>query len=196
MLYQIISYVLETVTAVVAGACLLRAFMQYCRAPFSNPIGEMVFALSNWLVLPLRKTMGQIKGPGKGSGSLDWPSVVAAYLIELAHAVLLWVLAGANHQLAPLGDVPVFALFALGRLALSGLTGLVMFYVILSWLNPASQAFGLLSRLVEPLLEPVRRVVPLFGQVDLSPFVVFVLLNIASMVWAGLQNAVVQALSL
>ena len=182
MLYQIISYVLETAVAVLAGACLLRAYMQACRAPFSNPIGEMVFALTNGLVLPLRKIFGN----SAGWGGFDWPSVLAAYLIELAQYVLLWALAGG---FGPLGEMPGLAFFALGRLALSGLTGLVMFYVILSWLNPASQAYGLLSRLCEPLLSPVRRVLPLVGSLDLSPLVVFVLLNIAAMLWASLQNA-------
>jgi YggT family protein len=187
MLYQIISYVLELAAALVAGACLLRAYMQWCRAPFGNPIGEMVFALSNWLVLPLRKMLGN----ALGSSGLDGASVLAAYLIELIHYSLLWVLSGVY---GPAGDLPVWALFALGRLALSGLSGLVMFYVILSWLNPGSQAYGLLSRLCEPLLSPLRRILPLLGRLDLSPLALFVVLNIASMVWAGLQNAVVQAL--
>lgn len=187
MLYQIISYLLETAAAVISGACLLRVYMQRCRAPFGNPIGEMVFALSNWLVMPLRKALGGVAG----AGGLDWPSLLAAYLIEIVHYGLLWAVAGGY---GAFGDLPILALFALGRLALSGLTGLVLFYVILSWLNPGSQAYGLLSRLVEPLLGPLRRVLPMVGNLDLSPLAMFVLLNIASMVWAGLQNAVMQAL--
>ena len=59
MLYQIISLLLEVVTGVVGGSCLLRLYMQQQRIPMSarsgNPLGRFVFALTDWLVLPLRR---------------------------------------------------------------------------------------------------------------------------------------------
>ena len=59
MLYQIVSLLLEVATSVLAGACLLRLYMQHQRIPMSvrsgNPLGRFVFALTDWLVLPLRR---------------------------------------------------------------------------------------------------------------------------------------------
>ena len=81
MLYQIISLLLEVATGVLAGACLLRLYMQYQRIPMSarsgNPLGRFVFALTDWLVLPLRRVLPAL-------GRWDLASLVAAYLLELA----------------------------------------------------------------------------------------------------------------
>ena len=59
MLYQITSLLLEIAAGLVAGMCLLRLYMQYQRIPMStrsgNPMGNFIFALTDWLVLPLRK---------------------------------------------------------------------------------------------------------------------------------------------
>ncbi|MGB4361230.1 MAG: YggT family protein, partial [Rhodoferax sp.] len=61
MLYQIISLLLEVVVGVVGGACLLRLYMQFLRIPMSarsgNPLGRFVFALTDWIVLPLRRVL-------------------------------------------------------------------------------------------------------------------------------------------
>ena len=55
MIVQILQFLLEVACGLVAGACLLRLYMQAQRIPFNNPVGKLVFALSDWLVLPLRK---------------------------------------------------------------------------------------------------------------------------------------------
>src|SRR5674476_1335940 len=107
MFYQIISLLLEVATAVLAGACLLRLYMQYLRIAMSarsgNPLGGFVFALTNWLVLPLRRVLPAI-------GRLDTSSLVAAYLFELLQFGLFWRLSGANGNLSV---VPIQAVFAL-----------------------------------------------------------------------------------
>jgi hypothetical protein len=54
MFFQIISFLLDVVAGLLGGACLLRLYMQYQRIPFGNPVGRFVFALTDWIVLPLR----------------------------------------------------------------------------------------------------------------------------------------------
>ena len=57
MLYQIVSFLLDVVAGLLGGACLLRIYMQWQRVPFNNPVGRLVFALSDWMVLPLRRVV-------------------------------------------------------------------------------------------------------------------------------------------
>ena len=54
MLYQITAFLLDIVAGLLGGACLLRLYMQYHRVSFNNPLERFVFALTDWLVLPLR----------------------------------------------------------------------------------------------------------------------------------------------
>jgi len=182
MLYQIISLLLEVATSVFAGACLLRLYMQYQRIPMSsrsgNPLGRFVFGLTDWLVLPLRRVVPAV-------GRWDMASLVGAFLLELVQFFLLWLLAGG---VGGLFAVPILAAFGLVRLAISGLTGLVIVYAVLSWVQTQSVMSDVIGRLVAPALTPIRRFVPLVGGFDLSPLVLLVLLQVGSIVLGHLQG--------
>ena len=187
MFYQIISLLLEVVTGVLSGACLLRLYMQHQRIPMSarsgNPLGRVVFALTDWVVLPLRRVLPAV-------GRWDTASLMSAYLLQLAQFMLLWLLAGANDGLFA---VPILAGFGMVRLAISGLTGLLIVYAVLSWVQTASLMADLVERLCAPPLTPIRRLVPLIGGVDLSPLVLLVLLQVAAIVLGHLQGLMLLA---
>ena len=182
MLYQIVSFLLDVVAGLLTGACLLRLYMQLQRVPFSNPVGRLVFALSDWLVLPLRKVV-------PSAGRWDLACVVAAVLLQLAQYFLLWLMLGAGAGLAWL---PWLALFGLARVAISGLMGLLIVYAVLSWIQARSLLADVIGRLCDPVLRPVRRVIPLLGGVDLSPLVALVLLQVAMIVLGHLQGSVMR----
>lgn len=189
MFFQIISLLLEVAIGLVAGACLLRLYMQYQRIPMSarsgNPMGKFIFALTDWLVLPLRRVVPAV-------GRWDMASLTAAFLVQLVQFAILWVMTG---MAASLTSVLVLSVFGLVRMAISGLTGLVIVYAILSWVQTQSYLADLLERLVMPVLIPIRRVVPLVGGVDLSPLVLLVLLQIAAIMLGSVQAGVLVALA-
>jgi len=184
MLYQIVYLLLDVTVGLVAGMCVLRAYMQFQRIPLSvragNPAGPFIFALSDWIVLPLRRVLPR-------NTTVDLASVLAAFVLELGQFGVLWVLQGAQ------GDglsVPVMAFFGVLRLVVSGLTGLVLMYALLSWVQVHSAATDLLDRLVAPPLTPIRRHLPLVGGVDLSPLALLLILQIANMVMITVQARV------
>ena len=188
MLYQIFTLLLEVVVGLLSGACLLRLYMQYLRIPMSarsgNPLGRFVFALTDWIVLPLRKVIPSV-------GALDTASLVAAFVLQLAEFALLWALAGAAG--GGLFAVPILALFGLLRMTISAMTGAVIVYAVLSWVQTNSVIADVLERLVSPLLVPIRRVLPLIGGVDLSPLALLVILQIVAIVLGNLQAAALLA---
>ncbi len=181
MLYQIVSLLLEVAVGVVSGACLLRLYMQYLRVPMSlrsgNPLANFVFALTNWLVLPLRRVFRPL-------GQLDSASLVAAYLLQLTEFGLLWLMAG---DMDGFLAVPILALFGLIRMALASMTGAVIIYALLSWVPSHSVLSDVIERLVAPALVPIRSVLPLVGGIDLSPLILLVILQVLSIVLGSLQ---------
>ena len=181
MLIQIVSVLLDVVTGPLAGACLLRLYMQHQRMPFGNPVGRFVFALSDWIVLPLRKVLPKTR-------KVDLSSLLAAYLIELAQFGILWLIAGRGSA----GMVFGLALFGLVRLVISGMIGLVIVYAILSWVRADSPITDVIDRLCAPLLRPFRRMIPLVGGFDLSPLALLVVLQVAAIVVANVQDAVLR----
>ena len=188
MLYQITSFLLEVAAGLLSGVCLLRLYMQYQRIPMSarsgNPMGKFIFAFTDWLVLPLRKVVPAV-------GRWDMASLVAAFLVQLAQFSILWALLGMGASVA---SVLVYAIFGLARMAVSGLTGLVIVYAVLSWVQTQSYLSDLLERLVMPVLIPIRRVLPLVGGIDLSPLVLMVLLQVVGIILGYLQAAVLVAI--
>lgn len=188
MLYQITSLLLEVAAGLIAGTCLLRLYMQYQRIPMSvrsgNPLAKFIFALTDWLVLPLRRVIPSV-------GRWDMASLVGAFLVQLAQFVILWALTGMT---ASMLSVVVLAAFGLVRMAISGMTGLVIIYAILSWVQSHSVGADFLERLVMPVLIPIRRVVPLVGGIDLSPLVLLLILQVAGIVLGNVQAAVLVAI--
>ena len=182
MLYQIIAFLLDVFTGLLGGACLLRLYMQYQRVSFANPVGRVVFALSDWLVLPLRRVI-------PAAGRVDLASLVAVFLLELAQFGLLWLLAGGGVSLMTL---PVLAVFGVLRLVISSMTGLMIVYAILSWIQGGSPLFDVIDRLCAPLLRPLRRMLPLVGGIDLSPLALLVLLQVAAIILGYLQALVLR----
>jgi YggT family protein len=188
MLYQITSLLLEVAAGLIAGTCLLRLYMQYQRIPMSvrsgNPLAKFIFALTDWLVLPLRRVI-------PAAGRWDLASLAGAFLVQLAQFLILWTLTG---MAAGLLSVVVLAAFGLVRMAISGMTALVIIYAILSWVQTRSAAADFLERLVLPVLIPIRRVVPLVGGIDLSPLVLLLILQVAGIVLGSIQAAVLFAI--
>lgn len=183
MLYQIPSFLLDVVVGLLGGACLLRLYMQYHRVPFGNPLGRFVFAVTDWIVLPLRRIVPPFR-------RWDLASLIAAWLLVTVKVLLLMLLAGGVERFAIL---PLVALVSLGQLIVSGLTALLIVYAVLSWIpNASMMMLDLVGRLAEPLVRPLRRFIPLVGGVDLSPLAAIVLVQVAAIVLGSLMGLVLR----
>jgi YggT family protein len=178
---RILVFLLDNLFFALVGAALLRAWMNSARVRMTEQPGRFVMAVTDWLVVPLRRAL-----PRRWSQAvLDWGSLLAAVLLALAYA-LIW------HALVPLAvhgwtiqawwfGVPVMALSFLLRTALQGLWLITLLYAVLSWVQPHGPVQATLSRLIEPLLQPLRRRLPTVGGVDLSALVLLLLLQVALM---------------
>ena len=176
MLYEIFSLLLQVITALIAGTCLLRMYIQLCGVNMSLrsgiPIAPFVFALTNWLVHPLRRVVPSV-------GRLDSASLVGAYSMLLLKYVVYWSISEAAWH--PL-NLPIQAAIEWVSTCISGLFWLVIIYVVASWVQSPSPMAYLIDLLVEPLLRPIRQAVPRLGGLDLSALVLIVSLQVAEIV--------------
>lgn len=181
MLIQIMNLLLQVLVSIVAGACLLRCYLQWLAFNLgsgqSRTIGAYVLPLSNWIVIPLRRLIPSI-------GRFDVASFLAAYLLIAGKTAILFLISGADLANA---SWPLLALIDLADLILSGLVGLVLASVILSWIGSGTQIQFLVSLLVDPLLTPIRKAIPNFGALDLSPLVLLLILQVLQIVVGNLR---------
>lgn len=189
MLLEIVAIVLRAAYWVLLPAALLRLQMQAVRAPFRNPVGRFVCALTDWIVLPLRRILG-------GRGGIDWASLAAAVAFELLHGLLLDVFSmrfsifrgGAGLWL-------VGSAFSFAQAVLFIALWLLIIYAVMSWLRSDSPIADVLEALVNPWLKPLRRRMPLVGGFDLSPLVLVVLLQIGMLVLGRGQSTLLGILA-
>ena len=163
-------FIVDTCLSLAVFAFLLRLLLQLSRADFRNPLAQAVLRLTSWLVLPLRRVLPP-------AGRLDTASVVAVLLAQLARtSVVFWMSTGIAMPFLPLLQAAVVAAVVA---TLQLYTVAVIAYALLSLIAPGSYspAVGLLATLCEPLLAPVRRVLPPLGGLDFSPLVVIVALQ-------------------
>jgi len=180
MLVRIASYLIEVSFGLVIFVLLLRFWMQVLRAPFRNPVGQFVTALSNWIVLPARRVIPGLVG-------LDLATLVAAWLGEVLKLLLLSWVNGASFE--SMSGATIGMLFGLGlielvRLSLYMLIGVIVVDVIIGWVNPEAPIAPIFRALTRPFYNPFRRLVPPVGGVDLSPLFVVVLAQILLFVLA------------
>lgn len=168
MLQSILTLIIDTVAVVLGGVLLLRFWMQVVRVRPPNSIGQFVFQLTDWLVRPLRRIFPGVAG-------YDWASLVGAILIIVLSIAIHLLLSG---RLLP----ELLLLLSLMRFAewvIYGFIGLILIEAVFSWVNPHAPLAPFIRALNDPLMRPLRRVVPLIGGIDLSPLVAILLLQIA-----------------
>ena len=174
---QALVFVLEVFFGLFVYGFLLRFLMQTMRAPFRNPAGQAVIALTDWAVKPLRKVIPGTKG-------YDWASLVASYLtLVLQVAVILMIFSGFT---AITGDAVLFVLATAGIMLLKAalwiLIAVVIVQAILSWVAPDGPLSGMLNAMTFPFLRPLRRLIPpIGGTLDLTPLILIVLIQLVLM---------------
>ncbi|WP_220807141.1 YggT family protein [Noviherbaspirillum aridicola] len=175
MLNSILTLVVDTVAAILGGVLLLRFWMQVVRVRPPSALGQFIFQLTDWLVRPLRRLL-------PGVGGYDWASLIAAFLvILLAVGIQLALFIGFSVELLVL-----MSLIRFFEWVFYGFMGLLIIEAIFSWVNPHAPLAPFIRALNDPLLRPLRKVVPLIGGIDLSPLVALILLRIALMVVTSL----------
>lgn len=177
MLTQALEFLFDTLFSLLTLAFLLRCYLQLTGAPFHNPLSQSIVALTNFAVRPVRRLVPAI-------GWLDTASLLLAFCTQLAlQLIVLWL-----HDFPLLvADSQVFlALLGLASLGVIKLTLYLFLYAViiqavLSWINPHAPFAPVLDSLTRPLLRPLRRHMPYTSGVDLSPLVVFIVVQLLLM---------------
>ncbi|MEP6702875.1 MAG: YggT family protein [Betaproteobacteria bacterium] len=168
MMRNALLFLCDVAFSLVVYPLLLRFWMQVLRAPFRNPLGETLQALTNWIVKPLRKII-------PGWFGIDFATLLPALLLRWLWLVAELAISGTAIDGNLLALLVALAFVALFKASLYLLIVVVIVQAILSWVAPHGPIAGVLNAITFRFLRPIRRVVPLIGgQLDLSPLIVIV----------------------
>jgi YggT family protein len=189
-LFEILSLIVQTFFGLFLFVLLARFWMQVFRASFRNPVGGMVLALSDWMVLPARRVVPQFAG-------LDLSTALCAWVVEIVQLYALLLL---REELLGAGTEPsvlamlVLALLELVRYSIWLLISIVFLHILVSWINPYSTIGPALSPIVRRLYRPFQRLLPPVRGIDLSPIFLLLVLFIVVIILTDLGPFVAKTL--
>lgn len=175
---EIILFLIRVFGSLYLSVILLRFLLQTARADFYNPISQLLVKLTNPVLIPLRRLIPGLFG-------IDVASLVFAILFHWLVMQIMVLIAGAGlippHYMLGWSVIGI----TLNVINIYFFAGIVIF--ITSFIAPHSThpALMLVRQLLEPLLAPVRRIIPPAGGLDFSLFFVGISLVIMRMIVRG-----------
>lgn len=180
MFGDILRFLLEITFTLFGAALVARAWIHAVRLHPFNPLCRTIYQVTNWLVLPIRKLV-------PAGNTIDWSSLVAAWLTAVLYIVFTWLVA--TRMLIPAALLPAAlgaSVLLVAKWTLNIIVWMTFLQAVLSWVQPLSPLMPLLQTLTGPMLEPIRRILPNRSRIDFSPLVLFILAQIVLMMLSRL----------
>ena len=168
-----LNFLVTTVLNLLTMLFLLRFILQLVRAPFNNPLAQMVVSLTDFAVKPVRKVLPSW---GKFDLSTLFLAIITQFLLQMC---LVWLrdfpLSVADQSVWT--GIIGMSLLGVLRTCLDVFFYALLLQVILSWVNPHSPVSSVLDSLTKPILSPIQRVLPMASGIDFSPIVALIFLQ-------------------
>ena len=165
---QFLTFIVPTIIQLYIIILLLRVWMQWVRADFYNPFSQFVVKVTQPIVGPLRRLIPAV-------GAIDTATLLVAYILTIANILFfMWAtntLALISITLLPISFIQL--LTYVGKLVF----WLILIRAILSWISQGRNPIDyMLMQLTEPLMSPIRRIIPAMGGLDFSAMIVMLIL--------------------
>lgn len=160
-LADILIYIIDTLGTLFLVFVLLRFFLQLARADFYNPFSQAIVKITNPVLTPLRRIIPGVFG-------IDIAAIILALLVQMIMGELIALILTQGF----INPAPLFVWAILGTLNVVTYIGFVciLVMVISSFVAPHSShpAILLVQQLMEPVIRPVRNIIPAVGGLDFS----------------------------
>ncbi|WP_105900839.1 YggT family protein [Vibrio gangliei] len=166
------TFLVSTVFDLYIMVVILRVWLQLARADFYNPFSQFVVKATQPVVAPLRRVIPSV-------GNIDLATVLFAYALSVLKFVCLILIS--NGSLVFSASFLMFGALALIKAAGGLLFWILLIRAILSWVSQGrSPVEYVMVQLTEPMLSPIRRLLPPMGGFDFSLLVLFLVLQFAN----------------
>jgi len=187
---DILIFIIDTIGSLFLVLVIMRFLLQLARADFYNPYSQAINKITSPVLIPLRRIIPGLFG-------VDMACVVLALAIQvLVGELIIFIIAQTYFN-----PLSLLIWGALGILNITIYIGFVLILVLVvsSFVAPYSQhpILTLVRQLTDPVLTPIRNIIPAVGGLDFSVFflgmglVIIQKLLYAAAVSAGLNPVLV-----
>lgn len=169
------TYLIQTLFDLYTFILLLRIILQWSGVNYYNPLAQLTAKFTDKPLKPFRRILHTYRG-------IDFAAITLLVLIEMVKLmILLWV------KLAFFPAISGIIILSFGMIlnqAVSLFFYAIILIVVISWINPYSRSpiAEALHHITEPLLHPVRLILPQIGGLDLSPVLVLISLKLLTII--------------
>ncbi|MBS3669010.1 YggT family protein [Vreelandella sp. F11] len=158
---------------------MLRFLLQASRADYYNPLSQSVVKITQPVVGLFQGFLGPV------AGRFDLATLAAGFVLKVVSIIAIFMVIGVG--MPPIAGLMIAGVAALANAILKIYFFAMIVMIILSWVAPNASHPGalLVMQLVEPIMAPVRKVIPPLGMIDLSPIVVFIAINLVDSLVVG-----------
>ncbi|WP_232522559.1 YggT family protein [Chitinibacter sp. GC72] len=193
MLTSVLDFLIRNLLEFLILLLLARFYLQAAKVSFRHPLGQFVLALTNWLVLPVRKLIPSIKGYDSTSLALAWITALVMHSVLLAITPWPFDFYSGSSVLA----LVLSATLELVKMSFYLLFAAVIAQVLMSWLAPYNPLMPMLTGLTAPFLRPIQKIIPPIGGIDISPLLLLLFIQLVlSVVIAQLEPYILQGVKL
>lgn len=165
---QFLTFIVPTIIQLYIIILLLRVWMQLVRADFYNPFSQFVVKITQPIIRTLRSFIPAIN-------AIDTTTLLVAFIFTIANILfVMWatnILSLISITLLPIGFIQL--LTHAGKL----IFWLILIRAVLSWISQGRNPIDyILIELTEPLMLPIRRIIPSIGGLDFSAMIVMLIL--------------------
>ena len=168
---EIAAFLVETAASLYLILVVVRGMLQAARADFYNPISQFVARLTNpplqalHRIIPIRSRVD--------------PAVLVLALAVQAIAIVTTLLLAGFALPGPV-TILVWSLIGVAGLVVNTYLVALIVMIVVSWVAPGTRhpAVLLTYQITEPVMAPVRSMLPAAGGLDFSPILVFIAINV------------------
>ncbi|MFC0308571.1 YggT family protein [Gallibacterium trehalosifermentans] len=174
-----LQFLVQTIIGIYIFILVAKTWLQYCRVNAYNPLSQTLIKLTHPVLAPLRKVV-----PMKFN--IDFAALLVAFVLGAIKLPILYWLMSERLSL----DLVFIAL--LGILSVAKTWGEMIFWAIflraiMSWFSRGNNPLDyVLYQISEPLLAPIRRILPNTGMLDFSVMALAILLILLNNIFLDL----------
>ncbi len=180
MLQTIAVFLITTLSSLYISAILLRFLLALNRADFYNPVSQFLVKITQPILKPMRRFIPPV-------GKIDTSSLALAFAVQFIAVTLVYLIKGFGF---PFGTVMTASLAELTRNLIWIFITAMLVQAVMSWVGNSYNNLinSLLNNLTAPILNPLRKFIPLIGGIDLSPLAAIIGLQVVLIVLGGLPR--------
>lgn len=167
---QIATFLISAVFSLYIGAVLIRMLLGFARANFHNPLSQVLVKITNPVLAPMRRFIPAI-------GKIDTSAVLLAFILTIIKTGLIFLL---SHGVINLPQIFLFSVGDIIKTIIYIYIFALIIQAVISWVGSAhgNPIVPLINSLTNPIVRPIRKVIPVMGMMDFSPLVAILLLNV------------------